>query len=148
MGEGKPSWTLVGVGCLAGVIGGALLWLVAETSVIFLLDQLFGRSGWQESVRIAPEPARIALLLIRWTIVGILGQWFATWFSGWTKTAYFAAALQTLHLINIYWDLQFLWLWALPALVALAYVRTNWAVHAAEKGRAAALEKASARGSR
>ena len=68
--------------------------------------------------------------------------------SGWTKTVYFAAALQSIHLINIYGDLAFAALWLLPWVIASVMVRAKWAAVGVEKARALEANRVAAHGKR
>jgi hypothetical protein len=42
--------------------------------------------------------------------------------SGWSKIVYFAAALQTLQMIDIFRAYELAYLWALPALIARGFI--------------------------
>lgn len=143
--EHRPPWWKIGVACLAGVVGGAFAFLVLQLPITFLIDQLIGRSVWQQSMSGWSQPVRLGLLLLYWAIPFALGQWLSAVMSGWSKTIYFAAALQCVHMVNIFRDFEFAPLWFLPLLIALAFGKANWAEAAAAKGRAREARRALAR---
>jgi hypothetical protein len=142
MNEVRPPWRRIAFASVAGVVSGALLYLAAETLITFLLDQLLGRNAWQQPLSAWPEPLRISLLAARWGIVLAIGQWFSALISGWSRTVYFAAILQTIHLITIYLSIKVAPIWAMPLLVALLLAWTRWASGAAEQGRAVEAKRA------
>ena len=144
--ENRPPWWKVGLATLAGVVAGGLVFPIVQWPITILVDQLFGRSGWQEVLAAWPQSFRIALLILYWAIPLTLGQFFSSLMSGWSRTVYFAAALQTLHLINIYGNFAFSALWLLPLVVSAAMMMTKWAAAGAEKGRAVEASKVAARG--
>ena len=128
----RPGWWKIGWATLAGVVGGAFAFLVLQWPLALLLDQFLGRSEWQTR----PLPLRLVMLTLYWTIPLALGQFLSAFMSGWAKAVYFAAALQTLHLLNIYADFAFALLWFLPSVIASAMIMVKWAAVGAEKGRA------------
>jgi hypothetical protein len=134
--EQGPPWWKIGVGGLAGVVGGAVLFLVLQLPITFLIDQLIGRSVWQRSIAGFSEPVRLGLLLLYWTIPLALGQWLSALISGWSKATYFATAIQIVHMVSVFRDLEFAPLWFQPLMIALAFAKANWAEAAAAKGRA------------
>jgi hypothetical protein len=74
-----------------------------------------------------------------------IGQLFSPRLSGWSRTVYFAAALQTFHLVVIYGATAFWPLWLLPSLVAAALMMTGWAAAEAVKGPAIEAMRVAAR---
>jgi hypothetical protein len=109
------------------------------------MDQLIGRGVWQQSMAGWSQPVRWGLLLLYWAIPLALGQWLSAVISGWSKCIYFAAALQCVHMINIFRDYEFAPLWLLPLLIALAFEKAKWTEAAAAKGRAREARRALAR---
>lgn len=63
-----------------------------------------------------------------------LGQWFAVLLSRWRKSAYFSAALQTAAVVLVFSAFGLAYLWALPALIALAFTRLDRASSLEETG--------------
>jgi hypothetical protein len=118
------------------LVTGGLAFLILLLPITPLLDLIFGAGNWQEGVKAWPEYLRIPTLIIYWMIPLALGQLLAVLLNGWHKTVYFAAALETFHMVTILWTPELAYLWALPALIALGLTRLGWVAKAAEKGRA------------
>ena len=132
----RPAWWKIALSCVAGVITGGVAFLVLLWPIIPLLDLIFGRGVWQADVKDWPEVLRIPVLIVYWAMPLALGQWLSALLSGWSKTVYFAAALETLHMVTNLWAYELAYLWALPALIALGLARLGWAERAAERARA------------
>ena len=142
---GRPAWWKIAWTTLAGVVTGAFAFLVLQWPFALLLDQLIEGNEWAATVAGWPLPLRLAMLTLYWTIPLALGQLLSALMSGWAKAVYFAAGLQTLHLLNIYADFAFAVLWLLPSVIASAMIMVKWAAVGAERGRALEAKRITAR---
>jgi hypothetical protein len=123
-----------------GVVGSALISLAVlillQRPLTLLLDQFFGIGEWQTVFATYPFPAKLAALALKWIAPIALGQLLSAYLSGWAEAVFFAAVIQTVHLLTNYSDPSFAALWLLPAMVSLAMVKAKWAAAGAKKGQA------------
>lgn len=133
--DARPSWGKVIVSVIAGVGAGGVAFLALLRPITLLLDQLIGRVDWQSALTDFSESRMLLLRSVFWVVPFGLGQWCSALISGWSKTIYFAAAVQTFHMVMMFSSVQVAYLWVLPWLVAAVLIKLGWASSAAEKGR-------------
>ena len=130
----RPAWQRVALACVSGVVAGGVTFAILLYPIHALLNLAIGETKWQEVILSWPDQLG-RLILVPYLVLPLaLGQWFGILLCRWRKSAYFSAALQTVAVVLAFSTFGVAYLWALPALIALAFNRLDRASNSEETG--------------